>query len=101
MDDHYYSSPISPQNGIKILAKTIGVRAIFYQGGGEPFAQKILASYPNFYEKVEKKRESYTMLEHRPTYEVKIFLQMNLSYDLIKHVKRDSCLGHFDGQRHQ
>ena len=45
----------------------IGVRAIFYQGGGgggggEAFAQKILASCPNFYEKVEKKRGSYTML---------------------------------------
>ena len=45
----------------------IGVRAIFYQGGGgegggEPFAQKILASCPNFYEKVKKKRGSYTML---------------------------------------
>ena len=40
----------------------IGVRAIFYQGGGESFAQKILASCPNFYEKVEKKRGSYTML---------------------------------------
>ena len=31
-------------------------------GGGEPFAQKILASCPNFYEKVEKKRGSITML---------------------------------------
>ena len=25
-------------------------------GGGKPFAQKILASVPNFYERVEKKR---------------------------------------------
>ena len=31
-------------------------------GGGEPFAQKILASCPNFYEKVEKTRGSFTML---------------------------------------
>ena len=31
----------------------IGVRAIFGQGGGgEPFAQKILSSCPNFYETV-------------------------------------------------
>ena len=46
---------------------SIGVRAIFYGGGGGgggcgPFAQKILASCPNFYKKVEKKRGSYTML---------------------------------------
>ena len=37
----------------------IGVRAIFCQGGGRPFAQKILASCPNFYETVEKKRGPY------------------------------------------
>ena len=34
----------------------IGVRAIFGQGGGKPFAQKILARCPNFYKTVEKKR---------------------------------------------
>ena len=28
-------------------------------GGGKPFAQKILASCPNFYETVEKKRGPY------------------------------------------
>ena len=34
----------------------IGVREIFCQGGGgKPFAQKHLASCPNFYERVEKK----------------------------------------------
>ena len=35
---------------------------------------------------------------------MKIFLQINLSYELIKvikHVKRNSYLGHFDGQRYQ
>ena len=37
----------------------IGVRAIFCQGGGKPFAQKILPSCPNFYETVEKKRGRY------------------------------------------
>ena len=37
----------------------IGVRAIFARGGGKLFAQKILASCPNFYETVEKKRGSY------------------------------------------
>ena len=39
----------------------IGVRAIFCQGGGggKPFAQKILASCPNFYKTVEQKRGPY------------------------------------------
>ena len=36
----------------------IGVRAIFGRGG-KPFAQKILASCPNFYKTVEKKRGPY------------------------------------------
>ena len=36
---------------------------------------------------------------HRPTCEVKIFLYMNLSYELIKHV--NCCLCHFDGRRYQ
>ena len=40
------------------------------------------------------------MHQHRPSYEVKIFLRLNLSYELIKHVKRNSCLCHFDGQRY-
>ena len=29
---------------------------------------------------------------HRPTYEVKIFLLMNLGYELIKCIKRNSCI---------
>ena len=33
----------------------IGVRAIFCRGGRNPFAQKILASCPNFYKTVERK----------------------------------------------
>ena len=37
----------------------IGVRAIFCQGGGKLFAQKIPPSCPNFYETVEKKRGPY------------------------------------------
>ena len=36
----------------------------------------------------------YTMQQHRPTYEVKVFLHMNLLYELIKYV--NSCLCHFD-----
>ena len=31
-------------------------------GGGKPFAQKILASCPNFYETVENERGSYDAL---------------------------------------
>ena len=33
----------------------IGVREIFCQGGGKPFAQKILRSCPNFYETYSRK----------------------------------------------
>ena len=47
----------------------MGVRAIFCReggggggGGSEPFAQKILASCPNFHGTVEKKRGSYNAL---------------------------------------
>ena len=39
------------------LIPDIGVRAIFCQGGGSPFAQKILASCPNFYKTVDRKVE--------------------------------------------
>ena len=42
-----------------IPALPIGIRAIFRQGGGKLFAQKILASCPNFYETVEQKWGSY------------------------------------------
>ena len=41
-----------PRNAVR----SIGVRAISCQGGGgNPFAQKIIASCPNFYETVERK----------------------------------------------
>ena len=40
----------------------LGVRAFFAREGGEPFAQKILTSCPNFYETVERKRGSYDAL---------------------------------------
>ena len=39
----------------KYILPCIGVRAIFGQGGGNPFAQKILTSCPNFYKPVERK----------------------------------------------
>ena len=61
----------------------IGVRASFARGGGKPFAQKILASCPNFYETVKKKRGSYHAPTYRPKYEVKIFFLINLSYELV------------------
>ena len=38
----------------------IGVRAFFCQGGGEPFAQKILTNCPNF-TKQSKGNECHTM----------------------------------------
>ena len=54
-------------------------------GEGEPFAQKF--------------SQVAQIFTKQSTYEVKTFLHMNLSYELIKHVKRNSCLCHFDGQR--
>ena len=56
----------------------------------------ILATCLNCYDVVEK-HEGHMMRELRPTYEVKRLLHMNQSYELIKHVKRNSCLCHFDG----
>ena len=38
----------------------------FARGGGKPFAQKNLASCPNFYERVEKKWEPYCNNIGRP-----------------------------------
>ena len=47
------------QGSLKKWSESIGVRAIFGQGrgggSGNPFAQKILASCPNFYKTVERK----------------------------------------------
>ena len=46
-----------------ILARiNIGVRAIFLPGGAVNHLPKIIASCPNFYETVEKKRGSYDAL---------------------------------------
>ena len=44
-------------------------------GGGKPFAQKILASCPNFYETVRKKRGSYDATTK--------------AYELIKHALKE------------
>ena len=54
-----------------IGARSIGLPAIFGQGGGKPFAQKILASCPNFYKTVEK-NEGHTMQQHRPYWHMKV-----------------------------
>ena len=47
------------QRPASIVLGHIGVREIFCQGGGKPFAQKILVSVPNFYKRVQKKRRPY------------------------------------------
>ena len=41
------------------------------RGDGKPFAQKILASCPNFYKTVEKK-QGHTMQQHRPYWHTKV-----------------------------
>ena len=84
----------------KVKIISIGVRAIFCQGGGgEPFAQKF-SQVAQMLTKQSKRNEGHMVHQHRPSYEVKIFLHLNLSYELIKHVKRNSCLCRFDGQRY-
>ena len=67
----------------KTFNQIIGVRAISCPGGVGRWAifAKTLASCPNFYETVEKKRGWST--------------NMNLSYELIKYVKRNNYI---DGQ---
>ena len=52
------------------LFLSIGVRVIFCQGGGKPFAQKIFASCSNFYKTVEQKRGP--MQQHRPHWHMKM-----------------------------
>ena len=38
------------------------------------------------------------MQQHRPTYGVKIFLHMNLSYELIKHIKKIAVFAIFTAE---
>ena len=80
----------------------IGVRAIFFTGGGGGGGGGAVSHLPKKSSQVAQMftTKSKRNEGHRPTYEVKIFLQLS-SYELIKHVKRNSCLGHFDGQRYQ
>ena len=66
---------------------------------GESFAQKF-SQVAQFFTKQAKRNAGHMMGKHRPTYEVHLFLHMNLSYEFMKHVKRNSCLFHFDGQRY-
>ena len=53
---------------LEVMDIVISVRAFFCQGGGEPIAQKILSSCPNFYETVERKRGSYDGLHMKRKY---------------------------------
>ena len=53
--------------------------------------------FPKLLQNSLKKNDGHTMQQHRTTYKVEIFLRMNLSYELIKQVKRNSCLCHVDG----
>ena len=87
------------------VAIAIGVRAIFGperggRGGAVNYLPKNLSQVAQILTKQSKRNEAHTMQQHRPTYEVKVFLLMNLSW-LIKHVKRNSCLCHFDGGKYQ
>ena len=52
------------------LFLSIGVRVIFCQGGGKPFAQKIFASCSNFNKTVEQK--GGPMQQHRPYWYLKM-----------------------------
>ena len=63
-------------------------------GGGEPFTQKF-SEVAQIFTKHSKTKEGHMMHQLRTTNEVKIFLPMNLSVELIKHIKINS---HIDGQ---
>ena len=53
----------------------------------EHLPKKFFQDAQIFYETVERKRGSYDALTQWPTYEVKIFLRVNLSYEPKKHIK--------------
>ena len=56
-------------------------------GGGVNYLPKKGSQVTPIFTKQSKRNEGYTRQQHRPTYEVKVFLHMNLSYELIKQVK--------------
>ena len=87
----------SNKNWLFPVAIAIGVRAIFLPGGVN-YLPKNFSQVAQIFTKQSKRNEACTMQQHRPTYEVKVFLHMNLSYELITHVKINSCLCHFDGE---
>ena len=75
---------------MKAQLVSISVPAFFCQGGGgggggEPFAQEIQVA--QIFTKQSKGNEGHTMHWQWSTYEVKIFLRMNLSYEPKKHFK--------------
>ena len=72
------------------------LNAILARGGGN-LNDPIVKSSPNIKE-VKRKQRSYGA--QMPTYKLEIFLHMNLSYELIKHVKKNSCLSQVHCQRY-
>ena len=89
------------------VAIAIVVRAIFCPereggggGGAVNYLPKNLFHVAQIFTKQSKRNEANTMQQHRPTYEVRVVFLMNLSW-LIKHVKRNSCLCHFDGGQYK
>ena len=57
-------------------------------GGGVNYLPQEVSPVAQIFTKQSKRNEGHTMQQHRPTYGVKIFLYMNLSYELIKHLKK-------------
>ena len=62
----------------------------FLPGGAVNNLHKKFSHVAQIFAKQSKRYEGHTMQQLRPTCEVKIFLHMNLSYELIKYV--NSCL---------
>ena len=67
-----------------------------YQSQSPPFPR-----VAQIFIKQTKRNEGHTMQQYWLTYEVKIFLHMNLPYGLIKHVLKEIAVCHFEGRRYQ
>ena len=68
----------------------LSIRAIFCQEGAVNNLPKKFSHVAQNFTKESKRYEGHTMQQLRPTCEVKIFLHMNVSYELIKYI--NSCL---------
>ena len=75
-----------------ILALPRGVRQFFARRAVNYLLKK-------FSQVAQKRNEGHKMQQHSPTYEVKVFLHMDLLYELIKYV--NSCLWHFECRKYQ